>query len=498
MLVQRRERGRSEMHRGGRFDRALERRHSFCKENVWEPMKPETPARLTSDLPPRILTPDQRLRVFVSSTLDELGPERQAERDAIACLHLTPVFFEAGARPYPPREIYRAYLAQSDVFLGIYWQSYGRVSPTMNVSGLEDEHRLAQGKPQLIYIKRPSPERDPRLQAFVDRIRSEHSTSYQKFSTPAELRELLENDLAQLLTDQFMLAHQAPASPSARFAPLPTPLSPLIDRTGEVTKACELLLSEDVALVTLTGTGGVGKTRLAIEVARKIAGHFAQGAAFVSLAPLRDPRLVVPNLARALHVSGDESREPLDGARDIPNAGARAQTQDDPHQPRARSDQGRMGNSRPAALAAGSGAFAGRGLAGGDSCGGAVPASCPGGQPRFRRDSGQCPRRRRDLSAPGRPAARAGTGRCPHQRAASPVAVTSEPAAAVAHFGLLPRYAEQTSKRGARTSGPENGGSFRSSVDTGAGGDTGACDPESSRLRAALCSTTSSKWTSGR
>src|SRR2546422_1275078 len=63
---------------------------------------------------PVIRTPDQRVRVFVSSTLDELAPERAAAREAITQLRLTPVLFESGARPYPPRELYRAYLARSE------------------------------------------------------------------------------------------------------------------------------------------------------------------------------------------------------------------------------------------------------------------------------------------------------------------------------------------------------------------------------------------------
>src|ERR671923_2628828 len=118
---------------------------------------------------PVIRTPDQRVRVFISSTLDELAPERQAAREAIAQLRLTPVFFEAGARPYPPRELYRAYLAQSDIFIGLYWQRYGWVAPGMQVSGLEDEYQLSTGKPKLIYIKTPAPEREPPLQALLDR-----------------------------------------------------------------------------------------------------------------------------------------------------------------------------------------------------------------------------------------------------------------------------------------------------------------------------------------
>ena len=60
-----------------------------------------------------IRTPDQRVRVFVSSTMQELAAERQAATAAITQLRLTPVLFELGARPYPPRDLYRAYLAQS-------------------------------------------------------------------------------------------------------------------------------------------------------------------------------------------------------------------------------------------------------------------------------------------------------------------------------------------------------------------------------------------------
>ena len=66
-----------------------------------------------------IHTPDQRLRVFVSSTLEELAAERRAVRDAVTRLRLVPVMFELGARPHPPREVYRAYLAQSQVFTGM-------------------------------------------------------------------------------------------------------------------------------------------------------------------------------------------------------------------------------------------------------------------------------------------------------------------------------------------------------------------------------------------
>jgi Domain of unknown function (DUF4062) len=75
-----------------------------------------------------IRTPDQRVRVFVSSTLQELAAERRAVREAVTRLRLVPVMFELGARAHPPRPVYRACLAQSQIFVGIYWQSYGQLA----------------------------------------------------------------------------------------------------------------------------------------------------------------------------------------------------------------------------------------------------------------------------------------------------------------------------------------------------------------------------------
>src|SRR6478735_11573407 len=150
-----------------------------------------------------IRTPDQRLRVFVSSTLSELAPERRVIRAVIERLALTPVMFELGARPHPPRSLYRAYLAQSEIFIGIYWQSYGWVAPGEQVSGLEDEYLLASGLPRLIYVKAPAPERESRLAEMLTRIRDAGDVSYQRFSAAAELQRLVENDLAVLLSERF-------------------------------------------------------------------------------------------------------------------------------------------------------------------------------------------------------------------------------------------------------------------------------------------------------
>src|SRR5262245_44718025 len=152
-----------------------------------------------------IRTPDQRLRVFVSSTLQELSAERVAVSEAVRAIRLTPVMFELGARPHPPRDLYRAYLAQSDVFVGIYWQRYGWVAPSETISGLEDEYLLSAPMPKLIYSKRGDA-REDRLAELIKRIQSDDRVSYRAFADADELRELVKDDLAVMLTERFATA----------------------------------------------------------------------------------------------------------------------------------------------------------------------------------------------------------------------------------------------------------------------------------------------------
>jgi predicted ATPase len=256
-----------------------------------------------------IRTPDQRVRVFISSALGELAAERRAVRDAVASLRLVPVMFELGARPYPPRPVYRAYLAQSQVFVGIYWQSYGWVAPGEDVSGLEDEYLLSATLPRLIYVKTPAPDRESRLAELLARIRDSGDVSYQHFSEAAELQGRVEDDLAVLLSERFEMAwaHEAPGE-SALAGALPVPVTSLLGREQEAAAVEDLVEKSGARLVTLTGPGGVGKTRLMVEAARRLGPRFADGARFVDLAAVSAADLVAAAIAAGLGLNTSAGR----------------------------------------------------------------------------------------------------------------------------------------------------------------------------------------------
>jgi len=244
--------------------------------------------------------------VFVSSTLGELAEERRAVSRAVSALRLTPVMFELGARPYPPRELYQQYLAQSDVFIGLYWQRYGQLAPGAQVSGLEEEFELSAGLPRLLYVKAPAPGREPQLADLLARIQDEASASYRHFRTPAELGRLVRDDLAVLLSERFAAARRptaaaVPPLPGRPRGPRPLPAvtSSLIGREQDIGEVAGLLGLSGGRLVTLTGPGGVGKTRLALAVGERLRGRFGAGVVFVPLAEVSDPTVVLADIARA-------------------------------------------------------------------------------------------------------------------------------------------------------------------------------------------------------
>jgi predicted ATPase/serine/threonine protein kinase/DNA-binding CsgD family transcriptional regulator len=95
---------------------------------------------------------------------------------------------------------------------------------------------------------------------------------------------------------------------------VPTTFTPLIGREQDVVTLCELLKRPEVRLVTLLGTGGIGKTRLSFQVAKEMRTHFVDGVCVVALAPVTEPDLVVPTIAQELgiqEVGGQSIIEPV-------------------------------------------------------------------------------------------------------------------------------------------------------------------------------------------
>ncbi len=97
-------------------------------------------------------------------------------------------------------------------------------------------------------------------------------------------------------------ASPTPLSIARRTGYLPAPMTSFIGREWEIAAVSTRLRTPEMRLVTLTGAGGIGKTRLALRIADGLHDAFPQGVWFVNLAPIRDPALVLPTIAQALGI----------------------------------------------------------------------------------------------------------------------------------------------------------------------------------------------------
>ena len=147
-----------------------------------------------------------RLPVFVSSTITECSLERAIIRDAIRSINHEPVLFEdIGARPHPPRDLYKARLEMSQIFVGVYKESYGWIAPNQELSGVEDEFRIATtlGIDRLIYVYQTPTARDPRLDALIETAKHAGLT-LALYSDPKQLREMVRNDITAVVSNHFV------------------------------------------------------------------------------------------------------------------------------------------------------------------------------------------------------------------------------------------------------------------------------------------------------
>ena len=217
--------------------------------------------------------------------------------------------------------MYRSYLAQADVFIGVYWQRYGQLVPGAQVSGLEDEFDLSGGLPRL-YVKAPALDREPRLVDLLARIKEESSASYRYFRTPAELGRLVRDDLAVLLSERSDAGGGPAAAPSSAGGRgprrLPVSMTSLLGRERAIDEVAELVARSGARLVTLTGPGRVGKTRLAVAAGERLRDRFAAGTVFVPLDAVTDPGLALAAIGRAAGAELGRAGSPLEAlARDV-------------------------------------------------------------------------------------------------------------------------------------------------------------------------------------
>jgi tetratricopeptide (TPR) repeat protein len=267
--------------------------------------------------PWRYRTTQDKLKVFVSSRIQECSEERSVVQDAIISLSHQPVLFEhLGAKSYAPRDLYLSRLQDSQAMVAIYRSGYGYIDSAngMNISGIEDEFLFAkrQGIESLFYVRRSAEDRDPRLSALIKKIESgPYTVSY--YDDPQQLRDRVRDDLTALITDKFLRAdtqRQALQEDSTNVLLRTTHRAGIIISREAVIDELRAR-SQESPILCLNGPPGIGKTTLSAQFTE------AEGAVFVrvsGLAPI-DVFNVCTNALRGRNSSDAKDYSTLESSR---------------------------------------------------------------------------------------------------------------------------------------------------------------------------------------
>ena len=173
---------------------------------------------------------------------------------------------------------------------GWYWKAYRKGGGKLSSA--------YSGKPERVTLER--------LRAAATKLTGEVSLPSGTSAVPVE-----DDSLPGAPLGALMLSTQSDQTPHpAHILPrnFPFPLTPLVGREWDTASVCTLLRRPDIRLLTLIGVGGVGKKHLAGQVATELLGDFADGVAFLSLAPIHDSGLVIPTIAHTFNLKAPDQQ----------------------------------------------------------------------------------------------------------------------------------------------------------------------------------------------